>query len=350
MTNRQKELSRYQLRREKELIKRLEEYYQKASDDLASYIRKLTDEYTATGLQSKVYQKRFQQALKAEVDKTLERIRSGVYQSIEDYRTECYENGFLGAMYDMQGQGVPLVIPIDPEKMVRAITIDSKLSKSLYEALGINLNTLKDVVRDEISRGFATGTMYEQIASRINNRMHTGRYNAIRIARTEGQRITNEATYQAQMDAASRGAEIVKQWNGILDGRIRPSHAELHGQSQGHQQAGAGHPGGADQDSRRPRLTLSYISLYREGAFPCRPNWARGRSSYKTIWALCMPVPGASGAGALSTMTCIPPAVWGWSRPTTVSTSSGAFSSPPMPCRSSLGRSKSSSGTAAPSR
>ena len=230
MTNRQKELSRYQLRREKELIKRLEEYYQKASDDLASYIRKLTDEYTATGLQSKVYQKRFQQALKAEVDKTLERIRSGVYQSIEDYRTECYENGFLGAMYDMQGQGVPLVIPIDPEKMVRAITIDSKLSKSLYEALGINLNTLKDVVRDEISRGFATGTMYEQIASRINNRMHTGRYNAIRIARTEGQRITNEATYQAQMDAASRGAEIVKQWNGILDGRIRPSHAELHGQ------------------------------------------------------------------------------------------------------------------------
>ena len=177
-----------------------------------------------------MYQKHFQQALKAEVDKTLERIRSGVYQSIEDYRIECYENGFLGAMYDMQGQGVPLVIPIDPEKMVRAITIDSKLSKSLYEALGINLNTLKDVVRDEISRGLATGTMYEQIASRINNRMHTGRYNAIRIARTEGQRITNEATYQAQMDAASRGAEIVKQWNGILDGRIRLSHAELHGQ------------------------------------------------------------------------------------------------------------------------
>ena len=114
--------------------------------------------------------------------------------------------------------------------MIKAITIDSKLSKSLYAALGISLDNLKKVVREEISRCFAQGIMYSQVADRINLRMNTGKYNAYRIARTEGQRITNEATYQAIVEAEKRGAQIVKQWNGILDGRIRPSHAELHGQ------------------------------------------------------------------------------------------------------------------------
>lgn len=230
MKKRQKEILQYSLNEEKKLLKYLEQTYQKASDEIKDYIRKLMKQYESTGLQSKVYQKKFQEALKKQIDKTLERIHSGVYQSIEDYRTDCYENGFLGAVYEMQGQGVPLIIPIDPEMMIKAITIDSKLSKSLYAALGISLDNLKKVVREEISRCFVQGIMYSQVADRINLRMNTGKYNAYRIARTEGQRITNEATYQAIVEAEKRGAQIVKQWCGILDGRIRPSHAELHGQ------------------------------------------------------------------------------------------------------------------------
>lgn len=230
MTNRQKELTRLSLRREKRLLKALESYYSQASDEIGKRIQRLMDEYGITGLMSKVYQKRFQESLKKQIDETLDRIRQGVYQTIEDYRTKCYENGFLGAVYDMQGQGVPLVFPIDPEKMVKAITLDSRLSRSMYDALGINLDKLKKAVRDEISRCFAQGLMYAQVASHLNIRMRTGLYNAYRIARTEGQRIQNEAAYQAQIDAAEKGADIVKEWCGILDDRIRPSHAELHGQ------------------------------------------------------------------------------------------------------------------------
>ena len=221
---------RLSLRREKRLLKALESYYSQASDEIGKRIQRLMDEYGITGLISKVYQKRFQESLKKQIDETLDRIRQGVYQTIEDYRTKCYENGFLGAMYDMQGQGIPLVFPIDPEKMVKAITLDSRLSRSLYSALGINLDKLKKAVRDEISRCFAQGLMYAQVASHLNIRMHTGLYNAFRIARTEGQRIQNEAAYQAQIDAVEKGADIVKEWCGILDDRIRPSHAELHGQ------------------------------------------------------------------------------------------------------------------------
>lgn len=220
----------YQLEEEKKILGYLEMIYREASKKIQAQIEKLMKDFAKTGLSSKIYQAKWQRALKRQIDDTLERIHSGVYQNIEDYRTRCYENGYLGAFYDMQGQGVPLIMPIDPEKMVKAITIDSKLSKSLYDSLGISLDKLKRTVRDEISRSIATGKMYAQVATSIDLKMNTGRYNAYRIARTEGQRVVNEATYQAQLDAKSRGAEIVKQWCGILDGRIRPSHVELHNQ------------------------------------------------------------------------------------------------------------------------
>ena len=130
----------------------------------------------------------------------------------------------------MQGQGVPLIMPIDPEKVVKAVTLDSRLSKSLYESLGISLDNVKKTVREEISRSLVIGQSYAETAMAIDRRIGTGKYNAYRIARTEGARITNEATYDALLEAKKNGADVVKEWCGILDDRIRPSHAELHGQ------------------------------------------------------------------------------------------------------------------------
>ena len=230
MTNRQKEVLKRHLSSERRTLKELERVYAEASREIEENIKRLMESYDITGLRSKIYQAKFQKALKSQIDKTLEHIQSGVYQSIEDYRTRCYEDGFIGAVYDMQGQGVPLIFPIDPEKMVRAISIDSKLSKSLYDTLGISLNHLKRVVREEISRCIAQGLMYDQVATRIDTRMNTGRYNASRIARTEGQRVVNEATYQAQLEAKARGADVVKQWCSVLDNRTRPTHRRLNGQ------------------------------------------------------------------------------------------------------------------------
>ena len=54
--------------------------------------------------------------------------------------------------------------------------------------------------------------------------------NSVRIARTEGHRITNEATYNAQVKAKSKGAQIMKQWDATLDSKTRPEHQFLDGQ------------------------------------------------------------------------------------------------------------------------
>lgn len=60
--------------------------------------------------------------------------------------------------------------------------------------------------------------------------MNTGLKNAYRIARTEGHRITQEATFDLIRKEKEAGADVVKQWDSTLDDRTRPHHSRLHGQ------------------------------------------------------------------------------------------------------------------------
>ena len=52
------------------------------------------------------------------------------------YLLDCYYNGYLGTLYDIHVQGIPLIFPIEQEQVLKAFTIDIKLSKKIYERLG----------------------------------------------------------------------------------------------------------------------------------------------------------------------------------------------------------------------
>lgn len=42
------------------------------------------------------------------------------FTTVSDYLQVCYEDGFVGTMFDLQGQGVPFVLPMNQEQIVRA--------------------------------------------------------------------------------------------------------------------------------------------------------------------------------------------------------------------------------------
>lgn len=152
------------------------------------------------------------------------------FTGISDYLAKSYEDAFIGTMYDLHGQGIPLILPIDQEDATRAIQLDSKLSEGLYKRLGVDTQALKTEIRGSVSRGIASNASWGQVARNIQNRMNIGLNRAIRIARTEGHRIQNESRYDAQVMAKQRGANVVKQWDATLDRRTRPTHQQLDGQ------------------------------------------------------------------------------------------------------------------------
>ncbi len=227
LNKRQKEVIQSQLKDEEVIIKKLKATYNKAIRDINQKIKILqADELT----QSKIYQIEYQKALKMQIKAILDNLNANQYTDIQEYLKKCYEEGFLGTMYDLQGQGIPLVFPIDQNQVVKALVNDTKLSKSLYESLGFNVNVLKKQINAEISRGIANGYSYSDITRNVLKKADMGVRRVLRIVRTEGHRIQQQATFDAQKGAKERGADVVKQWDSTMDKKTRPNHVKLDGQ------------------------------------------------------------------------------------------------------------------------
>lgn len=227
MNKREKEIFELDLDNEDKVLSDLERIYKKAMRDIENKIRLLqSDELT----NSRIYQIQYQKALKGQIEGILEKLHGDEYSTIQKYLSDTYTNGFVGTMYAMHGQGVPVMIPIDRRAAARAVVTDSKLSTDLYAALGYDMDILKKHVREEITRGIATSLTYEQIANNISTYTTLPESNAKLIARTEGHRIQQASADDARKKAKAKGADVVKQWDASLDGATRPLHRRLDGQ------------------------------------------------------------------------------------------------------------------------
>lgn len=231
----QKAVQQSQLNDEKHIIKLLEKVYDKARQDCENKIRQLSSRTDFENLQSIIYQKQYQQALVDQLEAIIYDLRSEGFKTISEYLEKSYINGYTGVMYDlMVSSGIPIIMPINQNQVVKALQTDSKLSKGLYARLGEDVNYLKRSIRAELSRGIANGSTWNEIAGKIakgmNSPFNTSINNAIRIARTEGHRVQQSAALDAQYRAKEKGADIVKQWDSTLDNRTRPHHRMLDGQ------------------------------------------------------------------------------------------------------------------------
>ncbi len=177
-----------------------------------------------------VYQLRYQQALAKQISGILDGFEDKNYTSIQSYLEDCYTNGFVGAMYDIHHQGIPVVTPIQQENVVRAITTDSKISVPMYTRLGNNIAQLKTAIAAEVTRGIASGHSWHDTAAGIARQGNVSAYNAMRIDRTEGHRIACDAQMDGCQEAKAAGANVVKQWSAAHDERTREHHNQLNGQ------------------------------------------------------------------------------------------------------------------------
>lgn len=206
MNKAQKEVLQAQLDREKELIKDLKQVFRQAQDDVVNKIIDLSRRQDMENLQTIIYQMQYQEVLKQQIDTVLDQLQTNEYTRIEQYRADCYADGYAGGMYNIaKSSGIPCIAPIDVKSVEKAVKIDSKLSKTLYKSL--DMSELKKSVRMNVSRGILNGSSWNDIGREIGRTMKGTPFqkamnNGIRIARTEGHRIQVAANLDA-MQAAS---------------------------------------------------------------------------------------------------------------------------------------------------
>ena len=234
MNKAQKEAQQAQLSDEKAVVEQLRKIYKQARNDCERRIRELSSRTDFENLQSIIYQKQYQEALKKQLDSILDGLQGQQFTSIADYLQKSYHNGYIGVMYDLHRQGIPILMPINQDQVVKAVQTDSKLSQGLYDRLGEDVGVLKKSIRTELSRGIANGStwneMARQIANGMNNPYDKSINNAIRIARTEGHRVQQQSAFDSLCKAKESGADVVKQWDATLDDRTRNTHKNLDGQ------------------------------------------------------------------------------------------------------------------------
>ena len=122
MNRRQIQVQKSLLNSELEVIKELEKSYAQAVKDIDRVITSLTARKDTENLQSIIYQIKYQNALKSELEGFLSVLHTRNYTLIDNYLKDCYTEAHIGTLFDLQGQGIPLILRVEQEQRISAIT------------------------------------------------------------------------------------------------------------------------------------------------------------------------------------------------------------------------------------
>lgn len=231
----QKETEKLLLNHEKDVLNQLKGTYANALNDVKKEIKRLDDQIkeliaenpdNESLIRSKVYQLDYQKAMEQQLNETLNVIGRDNVKNVQSFLETMYTDSFLSINYHLQQKGIPVIMPINHKLLVDTINTPTeklKFSDRLYN----NVENLKKTVKAEISRGIAVGSSYSDMARNVANVTQIDFNKAYRIARTEGGRVSSVAKLNSMREAKKKGADIVKVWDSVLDGKTRTLHRLL---------------------------------------------------------------------------------------------------------------------------
>lgn len=230
-----KETEQVLLEHEKQVLKDLEKAYVRCLADIKKRVRQLmieidmlekADVENKSLIRAKIYQLNYQKSLEKQIKAIMGVLNDSSVSTTETFLKQMYEDGYLTQLYVIQSFGIPVIAPINVEKMLKAVNmkVDGfKFSKRMYD----DIQELAKATIEEITNGLGLGKSYIDIASNISRRTEATLKQAYTIARTEGGRVSSMAKIDSQKDAKKLGADIVKIWDSTLDGKTRPQHQQL---------------------------------------------------------------------------------------------------------------------------
>ncbi|MBO7252718.1 MAG: hypothetical protein J6V25_08835, partial [Oscillospiraceae bacterium] len=192
LTKAEKAVLQARLDAEKKVLKRLEKYYEEALGDIEDKIAALLGRQDAN-LPNVINRVEYQRLLKAQVESALDKLHSSEYETIEKYLEDSYTDACVGTVFSLHDQEVPIIVPIDQNTAIKAVTVDTRLSKPLYASLGVDIQRLKMNISAEITRGIASGLTYSAMTRNLSNVAKIPLGRARTIVRTEAGRIQEQA-------------------------------------------------------------------------------------------------------------------------------------------------------------
>lgn len=153
-----------------------------------------------------------------------------VLKEIARLPAELYNEAFFRYAWAFdQNSGVALSWGTISEDQLKAIA-SNPLQLIAEDTLPV---VTRNRIRSAITQGLIQGKPYPKMIKDIRAAMGNNAYEALRIARTEGQRAMAVGTSESYARAQGNGIEGSEIWDATLDGDTRPSHQKLDGQRRG---------------------------------------------------------------------------------------------------------------------
>ena len=112
LNKQEREVLRKRLADEKKILTQLEAYYEDALQEIDNHIALLLGRQDAN-LPNVINHIEYQRMIKGQVQASLDKLQAKEYESIEAYLEESYTDAFVGSMYSLHAQNVPVIVPID---------------------------------------------------------------------------------------------------------------------------------------------------------------------------------------------------------------------------------------------
>lgn len=155
-----------------------------------------------------------------------------VTKTITQATAEHATNGYYGTFYALDGaENINIPVALLDEKYILQLVTTPVDGKKFSQRLYKNIQQLAEATQASLTLGAVDGKGYAYVAKRIEDLTESNYKRALRIARTEGGRVSSLATQRAYRDAKTAGVDMQKRWLSTLDKKTRHSHQELDGQT-----------------------------------------------------------------------------------------------------------------------
>lgn len=204
--------------------------YRKAAVAIRAEMAKIYEKYAVDGVLSNAEMTKYNRLVGLE-KQIIGDVQPAVAQSIRDItrlQGTQYNQGFFRNAWALDNSlGVRMRWgTFNPKQVAQAVANPL----ALISKQRLRENTLIQV-RSAIAQGLIRGSSYPAMMRNIKPAINGSASDALRIARTEGQRAAVLGQQAQYADADDKGIEVQEIWDATLDDRTRPDHGALDGQA-----------------------------------------------------------------------------------------------------------------------
>ena len=208
--------------------------YVKALDSIRVELSKIYERYAEKGVLTKAQMTKYNRltGLQKRLAGILRVELGNIDKALKNFQKVQYQESFFRHAWGIdQAVGVNVTWGMINEVAVaNSVARFEDPAHAFYE---IAIQDLKETSRRrlqrDITQGLIRGDSYPKMARAVKETMTKSYGQAMRIARTEGQRAAVEGQQAQYNRAREKGIDIVDVWDATRDNRTRPEHGKLDG-------------------------------------------------------------------------------------------------------------------------